>query len=74
MARIDIKQLSESVSNQPEPYNFHLYLTVMNNGKISDTNPFKNDRNFLSVLIDHYEAEENYEVCVDLIRRKKALS
>lgn len=73
MARLDIKELSDSISQNPDPFKFNLYLTVMNNGRISEENPFRADRTFLMTLVDHYEAEENYELCVDLIRRVKLL-
>lgn len=73
MARLDLKELSASISKDPDPFNFNLYLTVMNNGKLSSDNPFKEDRSFLTTLIEHYEDEENYERCVDYIKRLKQL-
>ena len=73
MARLDIKQLSDSISKNPDPFQFNLYLTIMNNGRLSDENPFKTDRMFLKTLIEHYEAEENYERCVELIKKVKQL-
>lgn len=73
MARLDIKQLSDSFHRDPDPFKFNLYLTIMNQGKISETNPFRTDRVFLNTLLEHYEAEENYEVCVELIKRVKRL-
>lgn len=74
MARLDIKALSDSISKDPDPLKFNLYLTIMNNGRLSEDNPFKTDRNFLMTLIEHYEAEENYELCVELIKRVKKLA
>ena len=71
MARLDIKQLSDSIHEDPEPFKFNLYLTIMNQGKISDTNPFREDKVFLTTLIEHYEAEENYAWCVELIKKVK---
>lgn len=73
MARLDIKQLSDSISQNPDPFQFNLYLTIMNNGRLSEENPFKTDRNFLMTLIEHYEAEERYELCVELIKKVKQL-
>ena len=73
MARLDIKQLSDSIHQDPDPFKFNLYLTIMNQGKISETNPFRTDKEFLTTLLEHYEAEENYEVCVELIKRVKRL-
>lgn len=73
MARLDIKQLSDSISKNPDPFQFNLYLTIMNNGRLSEENPFKTDRAFLMTLMEHYEAEENYELCVQLIKRVKLL-
>lgn len=73
MARLDIKKLSDSISKNPDPFQFNLYLTIMNNGRLSEDNPFKNDRTFLMTLMEHYEAEENYELCVQLIKKVKQL-
>lgn len=73
MARLDIKQLSDSIYKDPDPFKFNLYLTIMNHGKIAETNPFRADKEFLTLLLDHYEAEENYEVCVELIKRVKSI-
>ena len=73
MPRINVQELSRSIEVNPDPFKFNLYLTIMNEGRIDTNNPFKQDRTFLSTLISHYEAEENYELCVGYIRKLKGL-
>lgn len=74
MARIDVRKLSQSIEADPDPFNFYLYLTISNNGKLDENNPYREDKSFLNTLISHYEAEENYELCVDYIRRLKKVA
>ncbi len=74
MARIDVSKLSQLIEVDPDPFNFYLYLTISNNGELDENNPYKDDKDFLSTLISHYEAEENYELCVSYIRRLKLIA
>lgn len=72
MAKIDVSKLSKSIEVDADPFNFYLYLTISNNGKIDENNPYRKDRKFLDTLLHHYEAEENFELCVSYIKQLKA--
>lgn len=70
---LDIEQLKHAVETTAEPFDFYLYLTVSNNGHIDQTNPFYNDIDFLKTLLHHYEATENFDLCIEFRRRIKDL-
>lgn len=70
---INTNKLKQDLERNPDPFNFHLYLTLANNGKIDNQNPFKNDKTFISRLIRHYESLEQYDLCVDFLKLLKSL-
>ena len=58
-----------SMMNDVEPYNFYYRLVIQNGGKISEDNPFKDDKDFLHSLLDHFEQQQKYDVCITLLNR-----
>lgn len=73
MSQIDLRKLSEKVESDPDPFNFNLLVTIMNNGRLDESNVYKDDKEFLCLLISHYESEEHYELCVEYIQRLKSI-
>ena len=73
MKKIDIEELRREVETKHDPFDFYLFLTISNDGHIDNDNPYIDDLDFLKTLLNHYEAEENYELCAEIRRKIKDL-
>lgn len=69
--KIDINKLKEVIEQKHDPFDFYLFLVINNNCCITNDNPFANDIAFLETLLQHYEAEEKFHLCVELRKRLK---
>lgn len=73
MSKIDIDKLKASVESKHEPFDFHLYLVLSQGGSLTDC-PYCEDKTFLDKLLKHYETTEEYELCLDLRKRLRAIA
>ncbi len=66
-----LQDLKKSLGKTPDPFQFNLYLSLENKALILKGNPYVNDQKFLTKLLAYFEAEQNFEACIEIHKRIK---